>query len=308
MRRAALLALSLSLVTAGPAVAKVARTPVRVTAPASANATVAGFELDLVRNRSRKASVSTVAAAVPKGVSVYAVVGKQKRTDRVRGVLVVVKRAGAVSTRPARARKRKRKLTVNLSHAAAPKGFKLTLKLKQVANVLSRHRSFSCASYFKASDLAGAVKLAGPRLPNITTGTVVQAACAAAETRKPFATLGEFRSALNAPSGALSFVASPTVANQIDGNATFNYATRAFSVQADSKHRFTGCAFIAGTCAIGSTGGSAVFTLSAPAAAGTQLPFSLGLSAAPTPALPFQFFGFDTGNRRLGPLLTSGPQ
>jgi hypothetical protein len=308
MRRAALLALSLSLVTAGPTAAKVARTPVRVTAPGSANATVAGFELDLVRNRSRKASVSAVAAAaaVPKGVSVYAVVGKQKRTDRVRGVLVVVKRAGAVSTRPARASKRK--LTVNLSHTAAPKGFKLTLKRKQLANVLSRHRSFSCASYFKASDLAGAVKLAGPRLPNITTGTVVQAACAAAKTRKPFATLGEFRSALNAPSGALSFVASPTVANQIDGNATFNYATRAFSVQADSKHRFTGCAFIAGTCAIGSTGGSAVFTLSAPAAAGTQLPFSLGLSAAPTPALPFHFFGFDTGNRRLGPLLTSGPQ
>lgn len=310
MRRAAVIALFLSLVIAVPAAAKVARTPVRVIKPASANATVAGFELDLVRVSKKARPATATAAKLPKNVSVFAVVGKQKRTDRVKGVLVVANRARAVSTRPARVSKRR--LTVNLSHARAPRGYRLKLKLRQVANVLSRHKSFSCGSYFKSSDLAGAQKLAGPRLPNITNGTVVQAACGAAKSRKPFATLGEFRSALNAPSGALSFVTSPTVPSQIDGTASFNYTTRVFTVLADPKHQFTGCAFPAGTCAITSTpghaNGNAVFAPSAQAAAGTQLPFSLGLTSAPTPALPFRFFGFDSGNHRLGPLLTSGPQ
>jgi hypothetical protein len=311
MRRIALAVLALSLVLAAPAMAKVARTPVRVTKPASANATVAGFELDLVRvKKTRRAIASAVAAAVPKGISVYAVVGKQKRSDRVRGVLVVVNRAAAVSTSPARVSKRK--LTVNLSHAAVPRGFRLTLKLKQVANVLSRHRAFSCSSYFKSSDLANAVKLAGPRLPNITTGTVIQAACGAAKSSAPFASLAEFRGALNAPSGTLSFVKSATVPSQVDGTAAFNYTARAFSVLADPKHKFTSCAFTAGTCAISSTkghpSGYAVFTLGAPAPAGTQLPFSLATAPDPTPALPFQFFGFDIAGRRLGPLVTSGPQ
>jgi hypothetical protein len=304
MRRASVIALFFSLVIVAPAAAKVARTPVRVIKPASANATVAGFELDLVRVHKTKArrSIATT-AALPKNISVFAVVGKQKRSDRVKGVLVVVNRARAVSTRPARVSKRR--LTVNLNHASLPKGYRLKLTLRQVANVLARHRSFSCRRYFKTSDLAGAQKLAGHRLPGITTGTVVQAACGAAKSGKPFATLGEFRTALNAPSGALAFAASATVPNQIDGNVAFNYTTRAFSVQADSKHQFTGCVFAAGTCAISSPG-YAVFTPTAPAAAGTQLPFSLGLTAAPTPALPFQFFGFDTGNHRIGPLLTSG--
>jgi hypothetical protein len=309
MRRVALVVLALSLVLAAPAAARVARTPVRVTKPAAANATVAGFELDLVRAKRKAGKATATAAALPKSISVFAVVGKQKRSDRVRGVLVIVNRSGSVSTKPAPVSKRK--LTVNLSHAAVPKGFKLTLKLKQVANVLSRHRPFSCGSYFKTSDLGGAVKLAGPRLPNITTGTLIQSACAAARSSSPFATLGEFRSALNAPSGTLPLVKDAAVPSQVNGTATFNYATRAFSVLADSKHKFSACAFPAGTCAISSTrghpSGYAVFTPSAPAAPGTQLPFSLATAPDPTPALPFQFFGFETGNHRLGPLLTSGP-
>jgi hypothetical protein len=309
MRRIALAVLALSLVLVAPAAAKVARTPVRVTKPAAANATVAGFELDLVRAKKKARRATAKAARLPKNVSVFAVVGKQRRSDRVRGVLVVVNRAGSVSTRPAPVSRRK--LTVNLSHAAAPRGFRLTLKLKQVANVLSHHRQFSCASYFKTSDLAGAVKLAGPRVPNITTATVIQAACGAAKGGAPFATLGEFRSALNAPSGTLALVRSATVPSQVDGVATFNYATHAFSVLADSKHRFTACAFTLGTCAISSTkghpSGYAVFTLGSPAGPGTQLPFSLAMTPDPTPALPFQFFGFDLANHRFGPLLTSGP-
>ena len=100
--------------------------------------------------------------------------------------------------------------------------------------------------------------------------------------------------------------------SQVDGTAAFNYTTRAFSVLGDSKHRFTSCAFTAGSCAISSTkghpSGYAVFTLGTPAAAGTQLPFSLAMTPDPIPALPFQFFGFDTAGRRLAPLLTSGPQ
>lgn len=310
MRRAALVCLSLLLVIAVPAEARVARTPVRVTAPASANATVAGFELDLVRVHKRHArKAGATAAALPKSVSVFAVVGKQKRSDRVKGVLVIVNRAPTVRTTAARAGKRK--LTVNLSHAAVPKGFRLALKLKQTANVLSRHRPFSCASYFKTSDLAGAVKLAGHNLPGITLGAIMQSACAAARSSAPFGTLGELRGALNAPTGTLTFVKS-ALPNVVDGTATFNYPTRAFSVLADTKHRFTGCVFTAGTCAVSSTSGHtngyAVFNLGAPAAPGTQLPFSLAISPDPTPALPFDFFGFDTGNHRLGPLLTSGPQ
>jgi hypothetical protein len=309
MRRALLLALALAMVAAVPAAAKRARTPVRVQAPAAANATVAGFELDLVRAKKRARKAIATAAALSKNVSIYAVVGKQRRTDRVKGVLVVVDRAPAVSTTPARATKRR--LTVNLSHAKVPRGFKLRLKVKQVGNVLSRHRSFSCANYFKPSDLAGAQKLAGPRLPNITTGTVIQAACSAARSGKLFATLGEFRQALNAPAGRLSFAQSPQAPNQVDGTASFNYGVRALSVQADASHQFTGCAFPAGTCAVSSTPGHAndyaVFTLPAPAAAGALLTVSLAMSPVPAPALPFQFFGFDQANHRLGPLLTSGP-
>jgi hypothetical protein len=315
MRRAPSLILALALVPlalaapAGAAKASRTRTPVRMKAPSPANATVAGFRLNLVKVGKAGASIALarVAAALPKNVSIYAVVGKQKRSDRVKGVLVAVNRATAVTTSAAAARR----LTVNLKHAALPRGYKLTLKVAESDNVLGRHRAFRCADYFKQSDLAGAQKLGGPGLPNITLGTVIQAACSAARGGSPFATLGEFRAALNAPSGALAFVQSTQVANQVDGTAAFNYEARALAVLADPKHQFTGCAFSAGTCAISSTPGHmsdyALFTLAAPAAAGTQLPIVLALSPNPTPALPFQFFGFDSGNHRLGPLLTSGP-
>lgn len=303
MRRLAAIFLVISLAAAAPAAAKVARTPVRLKAPSAANATVAGFELDLVR-ATRARTARALAAALPKSVSVYAVVGRQKRSDRVRGVLVAVNRAPSVRTTPQR--RSRRRLTVNLSHAKAPSGFRLRFKLRQVANVLSRHRSFSCASYFKSSDLAHAQKLAGRRLPNITVATVIQAACSAAKGAKPFATLGEFRAALNAPSGSLQFAASATVPGGVDGSATFNYPVKAFAVASDSKHQFTSCAFGAGTCTVSPT--TTVFALSAPAAAGTPLSFSLGVTPAATPGLPFRFFGFDTAGRRHGPLLTSGPQ
>jgi hypothetical protein len=310
MQRAWLLVLALALVGAAPAEAAKhsrTRTPVRIKSPSAANVTVAGFELDLVR--SHKKPKASAAAALPKNVSIYAVVGKQKRSDRVKGVLVAVNRATAVTTSAAAVSARR--LTVNLKHAAIPRGYKVTLKVAESDNVLGRHRAFRCASYFKQSDLAGAQKLGGPGLPNITLGTIIQSACSAAKGTKPFATLGEFRTALNAPSGTLPFVQSTTVPNEVDGTATFNYETRALGVLADPKHQFTSCAFAAGTCAISSTAGHmndyALFTLTAPAAAGTQLPIALAVTPNPTPALPFQFFGFDTGNHRLGPLLTSGP-
>ena len=300
MRRGLLLVLALWLAGAAPALAKQASTPVRITAPASANATVAGFELDLVRVH-KKARKAVAATSLPKNVSIYAVVAKQRRSDRVRGVLVAVKRASAVTTAEIA-----RRLTVNLRHAPLPKGYKITLKVKQAVNVLRRHRTLKCASYFKGSDLGGAIKLGGPRLPNITTGTVIQSACAAAKSAKPFATLGEFRSALNAPSGALAFTPTMTAANQVNGLVAFNYTARAFGVVADAKHTFTSCAFAGGACTI-TAGNYALFTLTAPAAAGTQLPFSLALAPNPAKGLPFQFFGFDTANHREGPLLTSGP-
>jgi hypothetical protein len=315
MRRALLLALGLALVTAAPAEAarsSATRTAVRIASPASANATVAGFELDLARvPKKKKAHASAgLAAALPKGVSIYAVLGKQKRSDRVKGVLVAVKRAGAVAT-GASVGAAARKLTVNLKHAAVPKGFTLKLKLAESADVLGRHRALACGSYFKAADLAGAERLSGPALPGITMGTVIQSACAAAKRNPaPFPTLGEFRTALNAPSGALPFALSTQFPNEVDGTATFNYGVRALGVLADKGHQFTACGFAAGTCAISSTAGPndyVLFTLTTPAPAGTALPVALATAPSPSKALPFQLFGFDSGNHRQGPLLTSGP-
>ena len=63
MRRAALVVLSLSLVMAPAAAAKQASTPVRITAPSAANATVAGFELDLVRVKKKAGRATAIAAA-----------------------------------------------------------------------------------------------------------------------------------------------------------------------------------------------------------------------------------------------------
>ncbi len=324
MRRLALLALALvlPLAAAGPVSAAKSkhsrtRTPVRVKAPAPANATVAGFELDLVKvhNHKRKrakasAALAHIAAGLPKNVSVYAVVAKQKRSDRVKGVLVAVNRASAVATSAAR-HKAVRRLTINLKHGAVPKGYRLKLKLAESDNVLGRHRTLRCGAYFRTSDLAGAQKLGGPGLPNITLGTIIQSACVSArKSRAPYATLGEFRYALNAPAGALPFVVDAQFPNEVDGNASFNYQVKAFGVLADKGHSFAACAFTGGTCVIQTvahTNDYAFFTLPAPAAAGTQLPFALAISPGVSKALPFQFFGVDQSNHRNGPLLTSGP-
>jgi len=310
MRRAPLLALALLLVVAAPAAAASrTKTPVRIVAPAPGNASVAGFQLNLVKvHKKKRAKRALIAAGLPKNVSVYAVVAKQTRSDRVRGVLVVVNRAARVSTASASAAARK--ITVNLKHAAVPKGYKLVLHKTESDDVLGRHHPFACRSYFKTSDLAGAQKLGGPGLPGITMGTVIQSACASArKTSKPYATLDEFRLALNAPAGMLPFAMS-TVPNEVNGAASFNYDVRAFGVLADKGHQFTNCAIANGTCAISSTAHAndyVLYTLTAPAPAGTQLPFALATSPGPSAALPFQFFGFDTKNHRLGPLLTSGP-
>jgi hypothetical protein len=317
MRRALLFTLALVLLAAAPAGAAKKPKPntitrVKVSSPAPANASVAGFQLTLKRTGHKKNVRKTAlsAAGLPKHVSVYAVVGKQKRSDRVRGVLVIVNRASKVST-SATARTAARKFVVNLKHAAVPKGYRLTVKVTETDNVLSRHRTFVCANYFKTADLASAGKLGGPGLPGITLGTIMQSACHLAKSQQPFPALGEFRYSLNAAAGTLPFVQSPQFPNEIDGNATFNYPVKAFGVLADKGHQFTGCAFAAGTCAISSTPGHVndyvLFRLTAPAAAGTALPLALATTPNPAPALRFQFYGFDSGNHRSDPLLTSGP-
>ncbi|HET8672674.1 MAG TPA: hypothetical protein VFL87_03500, partial [Thermoleophilaceae bacterium] len=70
-------------------------TPLRILAPGPANATVAGFKLDLVRARGSRAALAGVSAALPRGVTIYAVLARQRRSDRVSGVVVAVNRAGA---------------------------------------------------------------------------------------------------------------------------------------------------------------------------------------------------------------------
>ena len=308
MRRAALLvlALVLPLVLAAPAAARKRGntiTVVRIKEPARANVTVAGFELDLVKVRGRKSAKASMASSLPKGVSVFAVLGRQKRSDRVRGVLVAANRAPAVT---AAAKPRTRRLRINLRHAAVPKGYALRLKIHEADNVLGRHRAFHCSSYFKSSDLAGALKLAGPRLPNITTGSLIQFACDSAVGRIAYPGEGELLAAVNARSGALGFVHSPQFPNVVNGTASFNYPVKSFLVQADKGHQLTACSFSGGTCAI-SANSSALFTLAAPAAAGTPLQFALATSPDPAAALPFRFFGLDSAGKRSGPLGTTGP-
>lgn len=312
MHRVALLVLALAvpLALAAPAAAAKRRntiTVVRVKEPARANATVAGFELDLVKARKATGASAHAAGSLPKGVSAFAVLGKQKRSDRVRGVLVIANRAPAV-TRTGRAHKRR--LRINLRHAAVPKGYALKLQLRAANNVLGRHRALRCGRYVKSGDLADALKLGGPGLPNITIGSVVQSACASAARRTAYPGEGEFRSALNARSGALGFVRSPQAPNVVNGTASFNYPVKAFAVRSGKGHQFTGCAPAAGTCAIRSTAHPndyALFTLPAPAAAGSALQFGLATSPDPAAALPFRFFGIDTAGRRSVPLATSGP-
>jgi hypothetical protein len=313
MRRAALAGLAVvaaAAVAVPPStLARTARTPLRIKSPSPANATVAGFKLKLVRVRRARVSLASAAASLPNDVTVYAVLAKQRRSDRVSGVVVAVNRAEAVA---ANARSAARVLTVNLRHAAVPKGYRLALTLRQSAGVLDTHHTFLCSRYFRESDLANAVKLAGPRLPNITTGTVIQSACSSARGMKPYPTEGEFRFALNARSGAIAFMRSAQVPNEVDGSATFNYPVQAFGVLADSGHQFTNCAFGSGTCAISSTPGHtsdyALFTVSgAVTPRGAQLPFALALAQPVAPALPFQFFGMNAAGSRFGPLLTTGP-
>jgi hypothetical protein len=124
-----LLAAALLAALPAPALAARTRTPVRVLKPAAGDATVAGFELKLLKKKTAGATVAAV--KLPKGVSVFAAVAKQKRSDRVRGVLVVVRRADAVAAGPAAAT-----VLVNLRHAAIPSGFRTTLSVKQRRNVL----------------------------------------------------------------------------------------------------------------------------------------------------------------------------
>lgn len=312
MRRASLIALALvaSLLVAAPAGAakrKNTITVVRVKEPARANATLVGFELDLVKVHSKKSASAGAASSLPKGVSVFAVLAKQKRSDRVRGALVVVNRAPAVTAASAAA---VRRLRINLRHAAVPKGYALKLKVHETDNVLGRHRAFRCGSYFRSRDLAGALKLAGPRLPNITIGSAIQGACNSAAGTTAYAGEGEFRAALNARAGTLGFVRSPQAANVVNGTASFNYSVKSFAVLADKGHQFTGCALAVGTCTISSTANPndyALFTLPAPAAAGTALQLALATTPDPAAALPFRFFGMDAAGKRSGPLATSGP-
>jgi hypothetical protein len=306
MRRAAIALLALAL-PALPSAAMAAKTstPIRVKTPSPGNATVAGFKLNLVHVK-KKAKRALIAAGLPKNVTVYAVLAKQKRSDRVSGVLVAVNRSATVAGASAK----RGTFVVNLKTGKLPKNYKLTSRVKQRVDVLSSGRSFLCSGYFKSSDLGNAGKLAGPPLPNLTIGTVIQSACASARSRAPYATLGEFRYALNARAGVMTFTAAPTFPNEVNGAATFNFPVQVFGVLADRGHQFTNCGFTGGTCAIQTTAHAndyALFTLPSAAAPGTSLPFALALSPNPTPSLPFQFFGMDASGARTGPLLTRGP-
>jgi len=297
------LALVAALVAALPSTALAARTStaVRVDEPAAGDATVAGFELKLVKEQPPAAAPAAV--KLPKGISVFAVVAKQKHTDRVRGVLVVVRRADAVKTASASAST----VLVNLRHAAIPNGFKTTLSVKQRRNVLAGGRAFKCSSWFKSTDLRSASLLGGPALAGVTPRQAAAAACAAARSHEPFAGENTFRQALNAPTGFLTFTKEPTVATQVNGSASFNYPVKSFSVQADKSHTFTACSIPGGACRLLRKAHYAAFKLAAPAARDTPLPFALALSKAPTTNLPFQFFGVPTRGKRSAALLTSGP-
>ena len=297
------LALVAALVAALPSTALAARTStaVRVGKPAAGDATVAGFELKLVKEQSPTAAPAAV--KLPKGISVFAVVAKQRHTDRVRGVLVVVNRANAVKTAGASAST----VLVQLRHAAIPSGFKATLSVKQRRNVLASGRTFKCSSRFRPTDLRNASSLGGPALPGLSPRQAVAAACSAARSHDPFAGENAFRQALNAPTGFLTFTKEPTVPNQVNGSASFNYPVKSFSVQADRSHAFTACSIPGGTCRLLRKKHYAAFKLTMPAARDTPLPFALALSKAPKTNLPFEFYGTPTHGRRSVALLTSGP-
>jgi hypothetical protein len=136
-------------------------------------------------------------------------------------------------------------------------------------------------------------------------------ACAAAGSPAPFAGENVFRKALNARTGFVTFVRNAQAPNQVDGSATFDYPVGSFAVLADKSHSFTACSIAGGTCQLlkkRHANDYAVFTPAAsPVPADTALAFALALTAPPTAALPFEFFGVSPGGTRYGPLLTSGP-
>jgi hypothetical protein len=309
---AAMLAVALgALPAAASAASKRTTTPVKVKRPSPGNATVAGFELRLLPNQPAKTAAATLRAAavkLPKGFTVLAVLAKQKQSDRVRGVLVLLDRADAVAARAAAGST----VTIDLRHAAIPAGFRTTLTVKQRRNVLSPGHAFRCSSYFRASDLGGALSLGGPAIPNLAIRDAIVDACASARSRTPYAGENEFRGALNARSGFVTFTLDPALPAQLDGSATFDYPVAGFTVLADKGNTFTSCASAVASCQLMSKrhpNDYAVFTLASSPAPSNAPPasFTLGLSTAPTKAVPFEFFGKNQAGARFGPLLTSGP-
>ena len=289
-----------------PAFASRTRTPVRIAKPDPADATVAGLELRLVK---KKATASAISAAVklPKGVTVVAVVAKQKRSDRVRGVIVVLRKADAVAAAHSSASV----VTVDLKHAAIPSGYRTTLAVKQRRNVLDPGRSFRCRSWFRTSDLKKAVSLGGPDLPGLSTRDAIADACASARSTEPYAGENVFRSALNARTGFLTWTRDAQVPNQVDGSASFNYPIGSFTVLADKGHSFTSCSFAGGTCQLLKKRHANDYAVFRPAGSpvARDTPMAFGLVVAPSSAnsLPFDFFGVSPAGTRYGPLLTTGP-
>jgi len=305
MRRAAIALAAVGLCALAPPALGASRTstPVRIAEPSPGNATVAGFELRLVQAKG-KAKAAAV-TRLPKGVSVAAVLGKQKRSDRVRGVIVVLRRSESVSAEAAAA-----VVTVNLKHAAIPSGFTAKLTLTQRRNVLDSGHRLSCSSYFHSADLGGALSLGGPGLQGLTIRDAIADSCRSAGSSSPYAGENELRTALGARSGTVSFVRDGAQPAQLDGSASFNFAVTSFSVLADKKHSFAACGSPVAACRIAQkrhAGDYALFTLATPAQPGTVLPFALALSPAASGPAPFEFFGVAGDGTRLGPLLTSGP-
>jgi hypothetical protein len=308
---AVLLALALcALPAAASAASRRTTTPVKIKRPSAGNATVAGFELRLLPTQTAKSAAAGLRAAavrLPKGFTVVAVLAKQKHSDRVRGVLVLLDRADAVAAHAAA----RSTVTVDLRHAAIPAGFRTRLAVKQRRNVLSPGHAFRCSAYFRRSDLGGALSLGGPAIPGLAIRDAIVDACASARSRAAYAGENEFRAALNARSGFVRLTRDPALPAQFDGSAEFDYPVAGFTVLADRGSTFTACASAVASCRLMSKrhpNDYAVFALaSTPAPSDTPFAFTLGLSTAPTKAVAFEFFGKNQAGARFGPLLTSGP-
>ena len=304
------LAAAALLAPAAAGAASRTRTPIRIPAPSPGNASVAGFQLKLVSGSSASSALSArIAAGLPKDVGVVAVTARQTRSDRVKGVIVVLNRAEAVaaSARPSRGT-----ITVNIRHEATPSGFRVVSDSTGLADVLrSRHGKFRCGAFFSASDLRHTRSLGGEQPPELSSRAAVADACAAAANRSPFRDENHFRQALNARTGFMTFTRNPQLPTSVDGSVTFNYAIGAFGVLADAKHSFTGCRSAAAGCTLGTVehhNDYALFNLLAPPDP-RDTPVAFGLTTSPAPAadLPFRFFGFNAAGRRFGPLLSQGP-